>query len=67
MPIERCTANAAGGTNQRLKLAFAVMCSFDKKSDIQLTPLELLFFSSHEAATSDFADKLRLTLCCYKM
>jgi hypothetical protein len=31
MPIDKCIASAAGGTNQRLKFAFAVMCSFDKK------------------------------------
>jgi hypothetical protein len=30
MPIDKCTAKAAGGTNQRLKLAPAVMFSLDK-------------------------------------
>jgi hypothetical protein len=29
--MDKCTANAAGGTSQRLKLAFAVICSLDKK------------------------------------
>ena len=31
MPIDKCIASAAGGTNQRLKLGCAVMYSLDKK------------------------------------
>jgi hypothetical protein len=31
IPIDKWIANAAGGTSQRLKFAFAVMYSLDKK------------------------------------
>jgi hypothetical protein len=40
IPIDKCKANAAGGTNHRLKFEFAVMCSFDKKSAM-LTPKKI--------------------------
>ena len=32
MPIDKCIASAAGGTNQRLKLGCAVMYSLDKNN-----------------------------------
>ncbi|HCU85271.1 MAG TPA: hypothetical protein DGR15_08785 [Methylophilus sp.] len=35
MPIERCTASAAGGTSQRLKWLPAVMCSLERLSKIK--------------------------------
>ena len=42
MPIDKCIANAAGGTSQRLKSGPAVMCSLDRKSAMP-TPKYLIF------------------------
>jgi hypothetical protein len=43
IPIDKWTANAAGGTSQRLKLGFAVMYSLDKKLAIS-TPITMFDF-----------------------
>jgi hypothetical protein len=46
MPMDKCTASAAGGTNQRLKSALATVFSLDKKLAIQSSSFIFIFFKN---------------------